>query len=310
VRGIAWGERESFFHSGEKVFPALVGVVALGSAFIGLVRGVLVARHRLVATGLCLVGENGLRCMGAAVLVGLGTNSPVACGCTLASGQLVGLFWPSTLRLAGPADRAANGSWHLFVGPAAIGQTLSQTVLTGAPVVLALSGAPPGEVTGLFAALALFRAPYSLAIGGLAHLTGVVTSLVASGNHHAIAHVRRALLLGVPAVAALAWALGVWLGPTLVSLVFGSGVHVNAEAAGLIALGSAVALGGLAASVLVMAMLQTSAMVWAWAAGMLVAAVTLLAGDPASAVGVAWAFTGAELTAFVLLMVGSGSRRR
>ena len=53
-------------------------------------------------------------------------------------------------------------------------QLIGQVVLTGRRSC-ALAGGAPGEVTTLFAALALFRAPYMLALGMVAQLTTRVT---------------------------------------------------------------------------------------------------------------------------------------
>jgi hypothetical protein len=53
--------------------------------------------------------------------------------------------------------------------PAAYGLALGLGSLLGAP----------NEVTALFAALALFRAPYTLGIGVVSQVTGYITALVA-----------------------------------------------------------------------------------------------------------------------------------
>ena len=48
-------------------------------------------------------------------------------------------------------------------------------------MLLAAVGGAPGEVTALFAGLALFRAPYTLALGLVSALTGRLTRLVVAG---------------------------------------------------------------------------------------------------------------------------------
>ena len=67
-------------------------------------------------------------------------------------------MWPSAWRFA--PGRGRDSGAFAFLGGAASGQTVAQVVLTGGPVLLALLGGSPMEVTTLFAALALFRAPY------------------------------------------------------------------------------------------------------------------------------------------------------
>ena len=145
--------------------------VTVGSAFLGIVRGILTVRDRLAAVGLILVAENAVRCVLAAVLIAGDVTAARYYGLALAAGQLVGFGWPSALRLGrtGPTDQG----WLRFVAGASGGQVIAQVVLTGGPVALALLGGTPAEVTGLFVALALFRAPYTLALGAVSPATGV-----------------------------------------------------------------------------------------------------------------------------------------
>ena len=84
-----------------------------------------------------------------------------------------------------PAGSGAARPAMGFLRGAAGGQLVGQAVLTGGPVVLALAGGAPSEVTALFAGLALFRAPYTLAVGQVSALTARVTDLVVAGRHEA-----------------------------------------------------------------------------------------------------------------------------
>ena len=61
-------------------------------------------------------------------------------------------------------------------------------------MLLAAVGGAPAEVTALFAGLALFRAPYTLAIGLVSALTGRLTKLVVSGRREALTQVRRTVV--------------------------------------------------------------------------------------------------------------------
>ena len=58
-------------------------------------------------------------------------------------------------------------------------------------MLLAVAGGAPAEVTALFAGLALFRAPYTLAVGLVAALTGRLTTLVVQGRRAALRRFRR-----------------------------------------------------------------------------------------------------------------------
>jgi O-antigen/teichoic acid export membrane protein len=304
--------REPLFGVDGVGFPLLVGGLVVGSAFLGLVRGILAARRRWTAAGLALVAENAARTVVAAVLLAAGTGSALLFGTVLVGAQATGLLWPSALRFRGgrTAPEAASGGkpWWSFVGGAASGQLISQLVLTGGPVVLAVSGAAQGDVTGMFAALALFRAPYTVAVGAVPQLTSRFTRQVVSGDRHGLTRTRVALGATTLLLAAAAVPVGAWVGPPLVALVFGADVQVAATVCGLLAAGSVLALGGLVATALVMAGGATRALAAAWSCGVTTAVVVLALTDRGSE-AVAVAFALAEAVAFLLLLVGATPRR-
>ncbi len=111
-----WAIRDDLFHRDGWSFPLLVVAVTLGSAFLGIVRGILTVRDRLAAVGLILVAENAVRCVLAAVLIAGDVTASRYYGLALAAGQLVGFGWPSVLRLGttgadrpGVAPRSSPG---------------------------------------------------------------------------------------------------------------------------------------------------------------------------------------------------------
>ena len=65
---LAWLAREPLFHSDDGWFPAMVALVTLGSALIGVARGGLGARERYAAVGASLVAENAVRLVGVVAL--------------------------------------------------------------------------------------------------------------------------------------------------------------------------------------------------------------------------------------------------
>ncbi len=87
---------------------------------------------------------------------------------------------PTALRFEGPAP--ADVSPLAFLGNVAGGTVIAQSVLTGGPVVLSLVGGTRAEVTSLFTALALFRAPYIVALGLAIRVTAHLTDLAAAGT--------------------------------------------------------------------------------------------------------------------------------
>lgn len=301
---LAWLGRDPLFHREDAWFPLLVAWVTLGSGFIGVVRGGLAARHRFVSSAWALVAENGSRVLAATVLVVVGIEANIGFGICLAAGSLVGLLWPSAIRFSREQHGGPAESPLAFLSGAAGGQLIGQAVLTGGPVVLALSGGSAAQVTALFAGLALFRAPYTLAIGLVAQITGRLTALLVGGHHGTLRKVRLAVvalgLLGVGAAALI----GATMGPWLVRLIFGQDIVLTAGVATVVAVGSAVALANLVVTVTILAQNRTHAVARGWTVGLLGGAATFAATFALGPLDrTVWAFLAAECLAFAALLV-------
>lgn len=303
--GAAWLARHALFGSGAAWFPLLVGGVTLGSSAMGLVRGVLSARARFGMVAAGLFAENAVRCVVAGALVVADVRDPVAYGLALLAGYVVA-GQPSAY-LLGRSGHGPKESPFAFLGGAAGGQLLGQAVLTGGPVVLALAGGAPAEVTALFAALALFRAPYTLAVGVVAQVTGWLTKLVVERRVDALRVVRRRLLLLAIGCAVVAGVLGALLGRWVLRLVFGGGVVLDRGLVVVVAVGSAIAVANLVAALLVLAHGRTSRLVACWAIGLVPGAVCLGLPGLAGPARTCWAFLVIEAVVFALLL-GAASR--
>lgn len=296
--------REALFQRDDLWFPLLVAMVTLGSALTGVTRGVLAARRRFVEVGASLVVENGIRCAVAAALLAGDSGSPVAYGLALVAGHLMVLVWPSVFRLDTATTSAPVTSARAFLAGAGAGQLLHQAVLTGGPVALALAQGSQREVTALFAALSLYRAPFTLALGVVPQLTARVTVLVVDRRHAAIRRLTRTIALVTAAGAAAAGVGAALAGPPLVELVFGGGVRIAPAPSGWVAVGSSLAVGNLVLMVVALAEDRAAlvARVWAASAGLaLVLLLGLVALDPLPRTVAA--FLGAEVAAFVALLV-------
>lgn len=296
--------REPLFDRDDFWFPLLVVLVTLGSALTGVTRGVLAARHRFAEVGTSLVVENGIRCAVAGALLAAGSESPVAYGLALVTGHLMVLLWPSAFHLADTTTGVPTTSTRGFLAGAGAGQLLHQVVLTGGPVALALADGGRNEVTALFAALSLYRAPFTLALGVVPQLTARVTALVVGRRHAAIRRLTRTTALVTVGGAAVAGIGAALVGPPLIELVFGGGVRIAAGPSGWVAAGSVVAVGNLVLMVVALAEDRPArvARVWAGAAALaLVLLVALVTLDPLPRT--VTAFVVAEVVAFVALLV-------
>jgi O-antigen/teichoic acid export membrane protein len=292
----AWWGRSLLFHRDGLAFPVLVGALVVGSAVTGVLRGVLTARGRLAAVGIALVAENAVRCVLALFLMLAGSSDAFWFGLALVLGQVVALCWAGALRLQ--PGGGGDTPWLPFLFGAGGGQLVGQVVLTSGPVVLALIGGSAAEVTGLFAALALLRLPYTLALGAVSPLTAVFTRMATAGGDSALARVLH-VLLPATVVASLAGAsLAGPVGPSLLGVVFGRTVHLSGALCAVVAAGSVFAVGSLLLSLVVMARGRAGTMLGSWIFALAAAAGSLAIGPGAPVTTVAVTFLVSELAAF------------
>jgi len=311
---LAWLPRDSLFHRDDPAFPILVACVTLGAGFIGVVRGGLSARHQFVTLAVVFVAENASRCLGAVALILANVKAAIDYGICLAAGSFIGLLWPSSFRFARQQGKPVTDSSFRFIGGAAGGQLLGQAVLTGGPVLLALSGGTAAQVTALFAALALFRAPYTVAIALVSTLTGRLTTLFIHHEHAALRRVRVGVLTTTALVVPLAGVLGALAGPRLLELIFGPDVTLDPFYCGLVAAGSALALANLVMTVMIMSQNRSGAVARGWVVATLAATlIYLLSAEPPLAT-TCWVFLGAEAVALLALVLaelrGSAKARK
>ena len=291
----------------------MVAAITLGSALIGGVRGGLGARGRFVAVAWSLVAENAVRCAAVGVLLAAGDRRVVAYGLCLVAGQLVIVLWPSALRFGTEGDATGGPHPFAFLAGASVSQLIGQVVLTGPPVLLALAGGSPGDVTTLFAALALFRAPYMLALGMVAQLTTWVTQAVVAGDLSALARMRVRLRLATLVTVALAAGGAACWARSCCTLVFGPDVTLGSFAMALVAAGCALAVANLVLMVSGLAQGRSSSVARCWLGSVLAAGIAYVAltGLPLEDT-VIWSFLVAEAVAFALAVRrrGAGPRTR
>lgn len=301
--GLAWLFTGRLFGPDGDWFPLLVVGVGLGSGLLGVVRGTLAGRQRFGALGVGLTAENGLRCLAAAVLIGTGQDAPVAYGLALLCGYAAAVLFPRALRPRRTGE-GGLGSPLAFVTGASSGQLLAQVTLTGGPVLLAAIGGAPAEVTALFAGLALFRAPYTLALGLVSALTGRLTALVEAGRLDRLARIRAGLVAATLVLAVLGGLGGAWLGPWLMELVFGAGVRLDPGDTAVVAVGSVLALANLVLTVGLLARGRPGLVARTWLLALPAAVLVQLLAPGDDLARTCWTFLAVEAAAwlaFVLL---------
>jgi hypothetical protein len=140
-------------------------------------------------------------------------------------------------------------------------------------------------VTAMFAALALFRAPYMVALGSVPQLTLRVTRHSVAAEYDALRSLLRVLAAVTVVGVAVAAVLGAWLGPAVLHLVFGQTVDLSSGQAAVLATGCTLAMSNLALMVGMLGQDRPGAVVGAWSVAVLVGAVGVLALGGASEFG-------------------------
>lgn len=288
--------REPLFGAGSSPWwPALVAGTAAGSGYLGLVRGVLAGSGRYGAAAVVIGGENVVRVAAGSIAVGISSGS-LGLGVALLTGPLVTAAWPTAL--APVEHRPAARPARALLGSAGVSLLLSQVVLNGGPPLLAALDGAEAEVTAFFTALALFRAPYLLALGLTVRITAPLTRLVEERRYGDLA---RAVWFGTGAgVAAAAAAAGAgWaVGPWVIRALFGAGTDPPAGVAAGVAAGCTLALAALGLTVVLIARAGSVALTGSWAAAVGAgAAVIGLAGSAPPIERVVLAFVAAEAVA-------------
>ncbi len=311
--GLCWLGRMPLFHVDGVAWPALVALLTLGSGVIGVVRGRLNASRRYVSIGVSLVAENGLRCIAVGALFVSGVRDPSAYGLSLVAGHLVSVFWLRSVRFGTGVTTTERRRPLTFLTGAGSAQLLGQIVLTGSPVLLALAGGTPAAVTALFATLALFRAPYLLAIGLVAQLSSKISALVVAEETAALQRLRAATLATTAVTVGLAGVFGVWLGPPVLRLIFGATVHFDGMSSGVVAVACTLAVANLVLVISILAHGRPRNAVIGWLGAFVVGGLAFLAlGALPPSDRIVWCFLAAEAAAFAILSVGEAhfSRRK
>lgn len=293
---LAWWFGESLFASRSPVWALCVVLLAIGSVAVGVVGGALGARRRFDLVAVAMVSEHVARIVPSIVLLALGVTDIRAYGIVLALGSLAPLLipgalrWPESLAIGRPVASAV-------VASTAVSQVLAQTVLTGAPVLLALLGGAPAEVTALFSTLAVYRAPLIIGQGILPALT---SRLARGGPDRARRWTAWTAVAALPS-AVLASGVALAIGNPTVALLFGDEVSLPRHIHAAVACGCCLAIFNTVAAALAIVTHHRSANVVGWGlgsavAGIVAAGLMWMGYGPLGATAAAFAV--AEIAAF------------
>jgi hypothetical protein len=301
---VTWTLAEPLFGSDRLLNPIMAGWIVAGAGYSGLIRGALGGRRRFVATGMALGAENVARLAGAIVVLAAGW-SVGAYTLAMGLGPLALLVWIGSLRFTATgqpldSERGLAGVGRTFGGLAGAA-VISQVILTSSPVALALTGGAAASVTSLFAALAVFRAPYLLLLGVTARVTGTLTRAVTAHDEHRLRQAQVLFLGGSVALAVAFGLFGFTVGEKTLQLLFGPTVELDRADFGWLGIGSGLAMGGILLVLLLLARGRSSVALGAWLIALVPAGVVLAIAPSGEVGSVVAAFVAAEVAAVALL---------
>lgn len=276
-------------------YPAIIALVTLGTAVAGVGRGLLAGRRRFVAAGMFIGAENVVRLLAGAIVVWVWPDAIIWFGAALVLGPLVVVFWSGALRPAVRSDGEVARP-HI-IATAGAGNLVAQAILVGAPVVVTVLGGTRTAITSTFVVLALFRAPYVVALGLLVRVTGPLTRLVEQARLGALRRVVGAAVIATVATSALMAVAGLLVGADLTRVVFGDSIVLERAQAGAAAAGNGIALGALFLTTVLLTRDDGRGLTLAWA-GALGAGIVATSLWPGSAVDRA-------LAGFVVAEIGA-----
>ena len=190
----------------------------------------------------------------------------------------------------------ANGSLQLLLG-------------VGPLVVVAL-GESPTAVSAFFVTAALSRAPFLIGIGFVPRVLTPLTRMAEAGDYARVRGMASLVVAGTVALAAVTGVAAYFIGPPVVSVLYGHEFTIPALATAAAASAVIVALGALGLNQVVLAEGRPLALVPAWTLGVIAAAVTVVLLPMDALPRVAMAMLVGQLVAVVSLAVVVSRGRR
>lgn len=308
-------------HDDPSSYLALVALCVVSGAQF-LLRGVLIGTDRLVRHAAVMVVDALLR-LGLAIGIFVlgGADADAFCWALVAAivlahlPQLPGAWrravaWSADRSRWGPPARTRTITAAAM--PLLVGSVCAQLLLNGLPVlVVAISSRADDAVAGVFvAAFTLAKAPLSMVVPLQSAVVPTLTRLIAAGRRREVLLLLVKGVVALAAVAAVGVPLATWLGPDVISLVFGDDYVIGGLDLGLLVCGVLAHIGLVVVTQVHVARARHRDVAASWLAGLAAAGVTFaLIRTPVLAGEVAF-LTGSAFGALTSGVILAASRRR
>jgi len=303
------------FFFGDRRFAMITLVILIGRGLVSLARGFLAGRRRFFAFGESLAAE-GIALLATGLIAAAWQPTTLAFAACIAIAPFATLLVRPFSRspvLNSPVTRPIVEDVYAhprgFLEYLIVATAASQIVLASAPVVVGLIGGSAVAVSIVFATFTLFRGPVTSAYNLVARVLPDFTDMVRDGRSAVIRTWSRRITVGGATLAAIGFAGGWSLGPSVVSILFGTDFRPSNEMAAFVGAGVGAALGTLFVGQIYIAQGRTRSLAARWGISLGVAIVTVYVAFGPPELQVAIGFATGEVAALLLLHLGSIAER-
>lgn len=287
------------FFAGDPQYVLQIVLLSFGYGFLFMGKGVLAGSRRFAGVGWVMIVETVGRLVAGVILFSLVLRA-TSMGWAMVIGgfAVLGLRWwrHDTGQEQAPASLPA-GFLLGYVG----GTAPAQFLLAGAPLAVAVLGAPDAMVSIVFFTFTLFRAPLTLIYALQGRVLPYLVGLAHGGHQERLVSIaRRVVLIG--AGLAMAGGLVGWLvGPWVMSTLYGAQYRPGQVLAALAAAGVMAAATAQITSQVLVAEGKTRMLGLAWFGGLVAAVVITMFLPGAAELRVAVGFVSGEFMALGLM---------
>ncbi|MGW6979568.1 lipopolysaccharide biosynthesis protein [Streptomyces sp. NPDC054932] len=300
---------------GDLQLVAVLGAAFAGMALCYLTRGILAGTGRFTAYGSQLAVDGGLRIALAFACAAAGLHSALAFSLILVVAPFVALLvtLAPTRAAARPGGPIAARELVRGLGPLTASTLLAQVVVNAAVMSTQLLEPTRTElIAGLLSALVLARVPLFVFGSLQASLLSGLSTVVAAGHHQGFARMLRKACLVVLGLGVVGGVPAVLIGPWLIEVLFGAAPGQLGHADFLwFAIGTTCYMLAMVLGQAQMVLHKHRAQLVCWVLGTAVLlGITLVPGDIALRVGLAYAVGSLATAAAMLLTLRGAVPRR
>lgn len=286
--------RERVF-AGDYQYVAQIFLLCVGYGFLFVGKGILAGSRRFQDVGWVMVIESLARLAAGILLIQL-VMSATSMGWAMVIGAFAVMAMAWWRHDRGSTDIEAWSAGKFLRGYVA-GSAPAQVLLAGAPLAVIALGGDLDLASVTFITFTLYRAPMTLIFAMQGRLLPYLVGLSDAGDHHRLGVIVRRVVTVGAALSVLGGLVGWFVGPEVVSALYGEEYGPARLVAALVAAGVTAASTAQITSQVLVAEGRTRLLGYAWTAGLATAAVVAVLVPGPADIRVAVGFVSGEAVA-------------